>query len=61
MANPAKFVREVKSENAKVVYPTRKETGMATLTVFVITVIAMLFFLLVDNLAGWAISAILGT
>ena len=60
MANPAKFVREVRQETSKVVWPTRKETLVSTAMVLVLVLISSLFFLLVDNLIGWGVRAILG-
>lgn len=60
MANPAKYVREVRQEVGKVVWPTRKETTVSTVMVLVLTLIAALFFLLIDNLASWGVKLILG-
>jgi preprotein translocase subunit SecE len=57
--NPAKFVREVRQEAARVTWPTRKETGVSTVMVLVLTLIAALFFLLVDNMARLAVEKIL--
>ena len=54
MANPAKFVREVRQEASKVTWPTRKETTVSTSMVLVLVVIAALFFLLVD----WVVSSL---
>ena len=58
--NPAKFSREVKQEAARVSWPSRKETLTSTAIVLVITVIASLFFVMVDGLAAWVIQLILG-
>lgn len=58
--NPAKFVREVRQEVKKVVWPTRKETMVSTAMVLVIALIAAIFFLLVDSLIGMSVRAILG-
>lgn len=60
MANPAKFIREVRQETSKVTWPTRKETMVSTAMVLVMVVIAALFFLLVDNIAAWGVKLILG-
>jgi len=55
--NPAKFIREVRQETAKVVWPTRREVVSSTITVLLLTIIAALFFMLVDavisNLVEW--------
>lgn len=58
--NPAKFVREVRSEAAKITWPTRKETMVSTVMVLVMVAIAAVFFIAVDNIIGFAIRWILG-
>ncbi|MBM3565972.1 MAG: preprotein translocase subunit SecE [Alphaproteobacteria bacterium] len=50
--NIARFVQEVRQEGAKVTWPTRRETAISTGMVFVMVVIASLFFLSVD----WVLS-----
>ena len=47
-ATPAQFVREVRQELSKVTWPTRKETVLTTIMVFIITLIAAVFFLFAD-------------
>ena len=58
--SPAKFIREVRNETKKVVWPTRKETTTSTLMVFVMASVMAIFFLLVDQVLSWAIRLILG-
>jgi preprotein translocase subunit SecE len=58
--NPAQFVRQVRQEVSKVTWPTRKETGVATLMVFIMVAIMMLFFLAVDGIIAWLVELILG-
>lgn len=58
--NPAKFVREVRQETAKVTWPTRRETMISTTMVLVLVGIASVFFLLVDALASGVIQWLLG-
>mgnify|MGYP003844166527 CR=1 FL=1 len=41
MMNPAQFVAQVRSEAAKVVWPSRKEDGLTTMMVFVLALLAM--------------------
>lgn len=60
MANPAKFMREVRSEISRVTWPTRKETFVSAAMVVVIASISAVIFLLVDWLVSNSISAILG-
>jgi preprotein translocase subunit SecE len=45
---------------AKVAWPTRKETTISTIMVFVMVVVAALFFLLVDQLMSWGVKLIFG-
>ena len=47
--SPAQFVRQVRQEINRISWASRRETGTATLTVFIMTTIAALFFLLVDG------------
>ena len=58
--NPTNFIKEVKQEGRKIVWPTRKETLITTAMVFVMVIIFSLFFLLVDNIISWFIRLILG-
>lgn len=60
MANPAEFANEVKSEVKKVAWPTRKETVMTTVMVFIMVVLAALFFLAVDQVFSVGVKFILG-
>ena len=46
--NPARFIQQVRTEVAKVVWPTRREVILTTVMVFVMSAIAALFFGLVD-------------
>jgi preprotein translocase subunit SecE len=58
--NPAQFVKEVRQEAAKVTWPTRKETTVSTAMVFVMVVLAALFFFLVDQVLSLGVRFILG-
>lgn len=58
--NPAQFVRQVRQEVSKVTWPTRKETGVATLMVFIMVTIMAIFFLAVDGIIAWLVELILG-
>ncbi|MQP64011.1 preprotein translocase subunit SecE [Niveispirillum sp. SYP-B3756] len=58
--NPAEFLREVRREVAKVTWPTRKETTVSTIMVFVMVILASVFFLGVDQIIGLGIRLILG-
>lgn len=57
--SPAEFIREVRREVAKVTWPTRKETTVSTGMVFLMVVLASIFFLIVDQSIGLAMKLIL--
>jgi len=57
---PFKFMQEVRAEAQKVTWPTRKETTVTTIMVFVMVAIASVFFLLADQMMRIAVSFILG-
>ena len=46
--NPARFIQQVRSEVAKVVWPKRREVFLTTVMVFIMSAVAALFFGLVD-------------
>lgn len=58
--DPAKFVRDVRSEVSKVTWPTRKETAVTTGLVFLMVAITALFFFVVDQVIGVAVRALFG-
>ena len=58
--NPAKFVREVRAEVARVTWPGRKETLVTTGLVFLMVSIAAIFFFVVDQVIGIGIRALFG-
>jgi preprotein translocase subunit SecE len=60
MANPVKFIQEVRAEVAKVVWPTRRETLTTTLMVFLMSALAAVFFFLVDLLLRTGLNGVLG-
>jgi preprotein translocase subunit SecE len=59
MINPAQFIQQVRSEAAKVVWPTRKEAGITTMMVFVMAALVALFFSVVDVFLRLGIDTIL--
>ena len=46
--SPGEFIRQVKSEASKVVWPTRRETMMTAFMVLIMTSLLAVFFLGVD-------------
>jgi preprotein translocase subunit SecE len=57
---PAKFVREVRSEVAKVTWPSRRETAVVTGLVILMVTLAAVFFLLVDWCIGFGVRRLFG-
>ena len=54
------FVELARIELRKIVWPSRQETGMTTLVVFVFVVVAGVFFWVLDLVLAWATKAITG-
>ncbi|WP_299864007.1 preprotein translocase subunit SecE [uncultured Hoeflea sp.] len=57
--NPFTFIQQVRSETAKVKWPSRRETSISTVMVLVMVLLASLFFFAADQALGWVISLIL--
>jgi preprotein translocase subunit SecE len=60
LKNPIEYIREVRSEVARVTWPTRRETMITTSMVFIFVLIASVFFLLADKLIGFVVQLLLG-
>jgi len=58
--SPVKFLQEVRTETDKVTWPTRKETVITTMMVFIMVFIAAIFFLAADQLIRIVITMVLG-
>lgn len=58
--NPFTFLQQVRSETAKVTWPTRRETLISTIMVLAFAAIAMIFFFAADQLMALGIELILG-
>ena len=54
------FLKQVRLETSKVTWPTRKETMISTVMVFVMVLIAALFFFAVDQVLSSGIKFIFG-
>jgi preprotein translocase subunit SecE len=48
--SPGEFIRQVRSEVSKVVWPTRAETVQTAIMVLILTIILAIFFLGVDRI-----------
>ena len=57
---PAQFVRQVRQEINRISWATRRETGTATITGFVMATLAAIFFLLVDLVLSNIVQFVLG-
>jgi preprotein translocase subunit SecE len=58
--NLVSFLQGVRSEAAKVTWPSRKETLITTGLVFVMVIVASVFFLLSDMVIHWLVGLVLG-
>jgi len=58
--SPFKFLQEVRTETDKVTWPTRRETAITTVMVFVMATVAAIFFLIGDQIIRIAVTTILG-
>ena len=58
--SPGEFVRQVRQEVSRVTWPTRKETMITTIMVFIMVFVMSIFFLLVDQVLAWGVGLILG-
>ena len=59
-SSPFKFLQEVREETEKVTWPSRRETFVTTIMVFVMVAVASVFFLIVDLVVRNIITLILG-
>jgi len=59
MLNPLTFFQEVRSEVSKVTWPTRRETLITTIMVFIMAALASLFFFVADQILGFIVSFLL--
>ena len=59
-ASPAEFIQQVRSETAKVVWPTRKETITTGLMVVIMTTVLGVFFFLTDTAFAAIVKFLIG-
>jgi preprotein translocase subunit SecE len=57
---PAEFLSQVRDEGRKVTWPSRKETTVTTIMVFIMVVVASIFFTVVDQALRYIVTLILG-
>jgi preprotein translocase subunit SecE len=58
--SPFKFLQEVRAEAQKVTWPTRRETAITTVMVFIMSAVAAIFFLIADQIIRYLVTFILG-
>lgn len=58
--NPVEFIQQVRREVARVTWPTRRETTVSTIMVFIFVTLAALFFFLVDQALAVVVKLVLG-
>ena len=58
--SPFKFMQEVRAETEKVTWPSRRETAITTLMVFIMSALAAIFFLLADQVIRFFVTLVLG-
>lgn len=57
--SPGEFIRQVRTESSKVVWPTRQETITTAIFVGIMMVVLSLFFLGIDTVFGSIVSWLL--
>ena len=57
--SPFKFLQEVRAEGQKVTWPSRRETVITTMMVFVMTAVSAVFFLIADQIMRWVVTLVL--
>lgn len=60
MTKPIAFFRQVRSELAKIVWPSRKETTASAIAVLIMVVICAVFLFITDQVLSFVIQLILG-
>ena len=57
--NPFVFAQEVRTEVAKVTWPTWKEVWITTVMVLIMVSLAAIFFMVADQILGWVVNQFL--
>ena len=58
--NPFQFLQQVRAEAAKIVWPSRRETGLTTTLVIIFAFLAAIFFLAADQVISRVVAFLLG-
>lgn len=59
-AGPIEFIKQVRQEMSRVSWPTRKETTISTIMVFVMVLISSIFLFFADQIIAFLIQLVLG-
>jgi preprotein translocase subunit SecE len=57
--SPGEFIRQVRAEASKVVWPSRQETVTTAIMVGIMMMILAVFFLGIDTIFGWVVQQLL--
>ena len=58
--NPFVFLQQVRAEASKIVWPSRRETGVSTVMVITMAFVAAIMFLAADQVISMGIQLLLG-
>ncbi len=58
--NPFQFLQQVRAETNKVTWPTRRETTVTSIMVFLFAIFASIFFVIVDLILKQGVGLIIG-
>jgi preprotein translocase subunit SecE len=58
--SPIEFFKQVRSEAKKITWPTRKETTIGVIGVFIMVLIASLFLYFADQIIAFLVRLIMG-
>lgn len=54
------FIRQVRAEVKRITWPSRKETTVSTISVFIMVTIAATFLYVADQIIAWVVRFIMG-
>ena len=57
--NPVEFLQEVREEARKITWPSRRELMVSTVMVFIMVIVASIFFLGVDAVLKYVVDGVL--
>jgi preprotein translocase subunit SecE len=57
--SPVEFVNQVKAETKKVTWPSRKETTVSVIAVFIMVTLASMFLFFADQIIAFLVNLIL--